>query len=58
MLKINHKSLEKIPKYNFHYSFQIRPKTELIPLSRDKILSKFTQEDLDSCWEALSINII
>ena len=58
MLKINHKSLEKIPKYNFQYSFQLRPKTELIPLSRDKILSKFTQEDLDSCWEALSINII
>ena len=58
MLKINHKSLEKNPKYNFQYSFQLKPKTELIPLSRDKILSKFTQDELDSCWESLSINII
>jgi len=58
MLKINHKSLDKNPKYNFQYSFQLRPKTELIPLSHDKILSKFTQDDLDSCWQSLSISII
>ena len=32
--------------------------TELIPLKRIKILSKFTQEELDSCWECLCINII
>jgi hypothetical protein len=58
MLEIKHKSLEKNPKYNFQYSFQLRPKNELIPLSHDKILSKFSQDELDLCWESLSINII
>ena len=32
--------------------------SELIPLRREKIISKFTQEELDSCWKALCINII
>ena len=32
--------------------------TEILPLKPEKVLEKYTQEELDSCWEALCISII
>ena len=58
MMKINpSKSLEKT-NYSSRTPIHLWQSTELIPLRREKIISKFTQEELDSCWESLSTNII
>ena len=32
--------------------------TEILPLKPEKVLEKYTQEELDACWEALCISII
>ena len=48
------KEISKISRLHFHN----RTLTELLPLKREKILSKFTKEELDSCWESLCIGII
>ena len=51
------KSQEKSNKNNKNPYYLTRT-TELIPLNREKIISKFKQEELDSCWECLCTNII
>ena len=51
------KSQDKYNKNNKNPNNLIQS-TELIPLKNEKIISKFTQEELDSCWERLSTNII
>ena len=58
MMRIN---LSKSQGKNYYKSilpFQNRVLTELLPLRREKILCKFTQDELDSCWESLCIAII
>ena len=58
MFNINtSKSLDK-KNYKSLIPFQLLHSTELIPLRREKIISKFTEEELNSCWESLSTNII
>ena len=58
MMKINpSKSMDKA-NYNSYTPYKLWQSTELIPLRREKIISKFTQEELDLCWESLSTNII
>ena len=53
MLRINpSKSLDR-NRYISRIPFQLMNSTELIPLRREKILAKFTQEELNSCWESL-----
>ena len=32
--------------------------TELLPLKPEKVLEKYSQEELDACWEALCINVV
>ena len=44
--------------YDIKNSFQLRKSVDLIPLRRENIIAKFTQEELDSCWASLSTNII
>ena len=50
-------SLDKMNYPNF-IKTQNRFSTELLPLSSEKILEKYPQEELDACWDALCINII
>ena len=40
------------------YSNEIYNSTEILPLKPEKVLEKYTQEELDACWEALCISII
>ena len=45
-----------------NYPYSPKPQnhciTELLPLNAEKILEKYSQEDLDACWDAMCINII
>ena len=50
-------SLDKM-NYPNSIKTQNRFSTELLPLSSEKILEKYPQEELDACWDALCINII
>ena len=46
---------------NIHNTFKIIKfgrSPELLPLKRENIIAKFTQKELDSCWESLTVNII
>ena len=57
-MKINmSKSLDK-NNYISRIPFQLMNSSELVPLRREKILSKFSQEEINSCWESLCTNII
>ena len=59
MIKINQsKSQDKNFFRGYNNTLRVGRSTELLPLKREHILAKFTQEDLDSCWESLSVNII
>ena len=51
------RSLDK-NNYTSHIPFQLLHSSELIPLKRENIISKFTQKELNSCWESLTTNII
>ena len=58
MLKINPSKSQEKSSYDNKNSFQLWQSIELIPLKREIIIAKFTQEELDSCWASLSTNII
>ena len=58
MLKINPSKSQEKSSYDNKNSFQLWQSNELIPLKREIIIAKFTQEELDSCWASLSTNII
>ena len=51
------RSLDK-NNYTSRIPFQLLHSSELIPLKRENIISKFTQKELNSCWESLATNII
>ena len=51
------RSLDK-NNYTSRIPFQLLHSSELIPLKRENIISKFTQKELNSCWESLTTNII
>ena len=58
MLKNNQsQSQDKHIIHNYN-SIKFGRSPELFPLKRENILAKFTQKELDSCWESLSVNII
>ena len=50
-------SLDKYTSNTFYPSIT-HNSTELLPLKPENILQKFPQEELDSCWDSLCINII
>ena len=58
MLKINPSKSQEKHNIKTSIPLDLRYSTEILPLRREKVLSKFTQEELDSCWESLSIAII
>ena len=58
MLKINPSKSQERHNIKTSIPLDLRYSTEILPLRREKVLSKFTQEELDSCWESLSIAII
>ena len=58
MLKINPSKSQEKNIYDNQNSFQLWRSSDLIPLKREKIIAKFTQEELDSCWASLSTNVI
>ncbi len=58
MSKINSSRSQERKKYKSFLPNELRYSTEILPLRREKVLSKFTQEELDSCWESLTTNII
>ena len=58
MLKNNQSQSQDKKIYSTYKILKYGGSPEIFPLKREIILSKFTQKDLDSCWESLSINII
>ena len=58
MLKINPSKSQERSIYDNKNSFQLWQSSDFVPLKREKIIAKFTQEELDSCWASLSTNII
>ena len=57
-MEINLSESQRKKFYNSNFPLQNRTLSELLPLKRENILCKFTQEELDSCWESLCIAII
>ena len=43
---------------NYNFSQQLYNSTEFLPLNAEKILEKYTKEELDACWDALCINVM
>ena len=58
MLKINPSKSQERNNIKICIPHDLRYSTEILPLRREKVISKFTQEELDSCWESLSTAII
>ena len=58
MIKINQSKSQDRNFFRGYNTLKVGRSTELLPLKREHILAKFPQEDLDSCWESLSVNII
>ena len=58
MLTINPSKSQERKKSKSIFPLDLKYSTEILPLRREKIICKFTQEELDSCWEALTRNVI
>ena len=58
MLTINPSKSQERKKGKSIFPLDLKYSTEILPLRREKIICKFTQEELDSCWEALTRNVI
>ena len=58
MIKINQSKSQDKNFFRGYNTLKVGRSTEVLPLKREHILAKFPQEDLDSCWESLSVNII
>ena len=51
-ISLNKDNPQKLSPLKIHNS------TELLPLKPEKVLEKYSQEELDACWEALCINVV
>ena len=58
MIKNNQSQSQHKKIIHFNKLIKFGHSPELLPLKRENILAKFTQKELDSCWESLSVNII